>query len=429
MTITLRHGKRVYASDVSIRRTPPAQRRLRSKGGPFCSDLGKYRKELWRGKGFFFCHGCDLWDKEDPCNGRVNRNSTKFKCTAHHTSYVYPTERLKHGGLFNPSKNPACRQSVDSDETSVDGDSEDDGDDESDGDRKDDENDEPDGGIEDEADGDRVDEGGQDWQAIATKLKKSNDALRQDLCRMRNKIERTAVANTTMPLTASKKKAAMNATFRTSIMELLDEYNKKWFPKWGRKRKGKVLAEAFWECMDGVAQDELMKLAKAGLRKGTFHPFKVLRAMDFAGGTLSYEGIDVLRQCETSGKKCVRGGILPCSATLRRMAGTIEKFGDAMCPVTHSTTEDGEMFAFDFKKTVPMIVGAHGLHKAAQSGAIGMAQSIDGAQISEHCSMVMAGVKINDFRAHCPFTKRPLVAGNEIEAGVYSPETIASHYR
>jgi hypothetical protein len=87
----------------------------------------------------------------------------------------------------------------------------------------------------------------------------------------------------------------------------LEEYYGLWYPNWGRYRK--VLAEAFWHLMDGVAQEGLMMLAKKQLRETIHHPFNVLRAMDFAGGTLSYGGIEVLRQCETSGEKYVRGTV------------------------------------------------------------------------------------------------------------------------
>jgi hypothetical protein len=105
-------------------------------------------------------------------------------------------------------------------------------------------------------------------------------------------------ASTTLPgLPESAKKKAKNAAFKNSIRELLEEYFVRWNPKWGRNRKGKLLAEAFWHLKDGVAQEGLMTLAKKQLRETIYHPFHVLRAMDFADGrTLSYEGIEVLKQ-------------------------------------------------------------------------------------------------------------------------------------
>lgn len=115
-----------------------------------------------------------------------------------------------------------------------------------------------------------------------------------------------------------------------------------------------------WDIMDGVAQNELMALAKKRLRSTVFHFFNVLRATDFAGGTLSYEGIEVLRQCETGENKYIRGSVIPCSAELRRMAAKVEQLGDELCPYELSTTNDGEMVAFDLLKTLPLIIDAHG---------------------------------------------------------------------
>jgi hypothetical protein len=87
-------------------------------------------------------------------------------------------------------------------------------------------------------------------------------------------------------------------------------------------------------------------------------------------GTLSYEGIEVLRRCETDGNKYVRGSVIPCSAELRRMAANVEQLGDELCPYKLSTTDDGEMVAFDLPKTFPLIVEAHGLTEIAKTHPI-----------------------------------------------------------
>ena len=46
--------------------------------------------------------------------------------------------------------------------------------------------------------------------------------------------------------------------------------------------------------------------------------------MDLAGGTLSYEGIDVLRRVETQGQTRFRGSMIPSKSEIKRMAGMIE---------------------------------------------------------------------------------------------------------
>jgi hypothetical protein len=244
-------------------------------------------------------------------------------------------------------------------------------------------------------------------QVIAS-LRKKIKSKNLEIHRRKEETKKPGAANTTLPTpSASATKQVKDAVLKTTVEELLEEHNMLWFRSWGRKRKGKLLAEVFWDLMDGVAQDELMHLAKMRLRSTVFHPFNVLRAMDFAGGTLSYEGIEVLRECETEGQKYKRGTVIPCSAVLRRMAAKVEQLGDQLCPYELSTTNDGEMVAFDLPKTLPLIVEAHGLTESAKTHPIKVAQSIDGAQLTKHTSMVIGGVKINDNRACCPISKRP----------------------
>jgi hypothetical protein len=58
--------------------------------------------------------------------------------------------------------------------------------------------------------------------------------------------------------------------------------------------KGGFVARVIWNGLDGALQPHLLALARKHLRKHVFTPFNILRVMDIAGGTLSYEGIDVI---------------------------------------------------------------------------------------------------------------------------------------
>ena len=82
--------------DNAIAGTPPDPMRLRSDGGPYCTDYGKHRNIQYAGQGYFFCSQCDLWDAKLPSiNKRINRNSVVFRCRAKHTSYCHPTDFLE----------------------------------------------------------------------------------------------------------------------------------------------------------------------------------------------------------------------------------------------------------------------------------------------------------------------------------------------
>ena len=70
-------------------------------------------------------------------------------------------------------------------------------------------------------------------------------------------------------------------------------------------------------------------------------PFNVLRGMDLAGGTLSYEGVEVIRKVESDGKKYFRG-IFPLTAELKRMAAKIKWFAKGKCPFILRKMSQGE---------------------------------------------------------------------------------------
>jgi hypothetical protein len=101
-----------YASAAGAPCTPPTPKRLRSDGGPFWSQYGRYRPQFYRHHArFFFCHHCDLWDNEVRLGKkRIQMNSRTYKCEAKHTSFSHPTHCLPNFGMFVPSKNPAVRQ-------------------------------------------------------------------------------------------------------------------------------------------------------------------------------------------------------------------------------------------------------------------------------------------------------------------------------
>jgi hypothetical protein len=74
------------------------------------------------------------------------------------------------------------------------------------------------------------------------------------------------------------------------------------FCRWGSKRLGEQLVILVLDFKEGVSQPAIMKHAKTHLREYVFHPMKILRAMDLAGGTLGYAGYEIIRHLETDGE-------------------------------------------------------------------------------------------------------------------------------
>jgi hypothetical protein len=70
-------------------------------------------------------------------------------------------------------------------------------------------------------------------------------------------------------------------------------------------RVGTALVNGVWSYMDGLYATQLIEHAHKYYQENVFMPSNVLRAMDLGGGCLSYEGLEVLRALESSGKNIV----------------------------------------------------------------------------------------------------------------------------
>eukprot|EP00978_Attheya_sp_CCMP212_P025504 scaffold82158_cov38-Attheya_sp.AAC.2 len=111
----------------------------------------------------------------------------------------------------------------------------------------------------------------------------------------------------------------------------------------GRKTVGKLLARAFFDLDDGVAQEDLLTIARKEFRRTIFSAWRILRAMDLNGGTLSYACIEILRTLETTmSEKYYHGSMIPSTSELQRVAKQVEKFGDQHAPWERVMKETGE---------------------------------------------------------------------------------------
>jgi len=164
-----------------------------------------------------------------------------------------------------------------------------------------------------------------------------------------------------------------------------------------------------------------IELAVNYIRKEVYSPANVLRAMDMAGGQLSIEGIEVLRTCETKGKKYYRNSILPCSADIRCVGAEVEEFAEKLIPYQHGTLDTGgEFVEWVPEEMIAMVVKGFGLEQQAKERSITIHQAMDGAQLSKNITHVTYGFKMADRGALCPFSKKPLFCGNKDTASVQS---------
>jgi hypothetical protein len=116
--------------------------------------------------------------------------------------------------------------------------------------------------------------------------------------------------------------------------------------------------------------------------------------MDHSGGTLSYEGIDVMRRVETGGLKRFHGTMIPSKSELKkRMAGLVEWFARTLCPYTLKVTPMGEAVEFDYILIFLCILKAFQLDNVGKQRLLSVALSIDGASLSKIYQSLQVGSK------------------------------------
>jgi hypothetical protein len=182
------------------------------------------------------------------------------------------------------------------------------------------------------------------------------------------------------------------------------------FKRYGQARKGRLVANAvFNEAFGmGIALPFIMDHARKWLRKHVFSPWKVLKAMDLAGGSCNYKGIEVLRKLESGGKRYYRGGILPSTAELKRAAKELEVLGNDMVPFTEVPTTFGKSIKFCEARVLRLVCDAYQVTEKAKRRPISISESIDASQITKNLSVITSGFKMGDVDAINPLTRKPL---------------------
>jgi hypothetical protein len=437
--------------------TPPTTTTRFLRGRlPRCSDFGLNRHFAFEGQRFFFCHPCDLWDARLPDSStKMSAVSRRYACTAGHLCFSHPTS-LRRDYCRTRGIQQADAMAMDA-STLLTYSSTTDGEEEQHSNASEEEdcveendgitgdcgsatllgdqtstttpaarggndnithhedsffvNNQPAAGVGnsvDTSDTERRDMElllGQQLEQI-TKLTGKVALLQEQIramARANKKLRGAALMRATINTGTSH---ASNDSFKHEVMEAINDVLGR-HSRWGTKRTGALVAQAVWT-QDGSVP-ELLKLARKHFRDNVFTPYNVLKEMDLAGGTLSYEGIDVLRRVETGGLKRFRGSMIPSKSEIKRMAGMVEWFARPFCPYELSQTSKGESVQFDFAKSMLCILRAFHLDDVGKTRSLSVASSIDGASLSKNLSIIAGGIKITDRGARCPLTKKPML--------------------
>jgi len=169
-----------------------------------------------------------------------------------------------------------------------------------------------------------------------------------------------------------------------------------------------------------LLHDFFFELTVTFIHKEIYSPANILRAMDIAGGQLSVEGIEVLHTCEMKGTKYNCNSVLPCPVNIQHVGAEVEKLQSITYHINmvFLTLEAGEYIELVPQQMIAMVMKGFGLEEQAKGKCITIHQATDGAQLSKTIMHITNSFKMADHGALCPFSKKPLFAGNENEAPV-----------
>ena len=93
-----------------------------------------------------------------------------------------------------------------------------------------------------------------------------------------------------------------------------------------------LITAMFYSTIVGdLLQQATMKFIENCYRRNIFSEYNILKAMDLAGRTLSYTGIELLGRIETDDVKCA-STILPSRASIQNYGNKVELVGENCCP-------------------------------------------------------------------------------------------------
>lgn len=409
---------------------------------PTCSNFGLYRHSRYIGRGYYFCHACDLWDNEEKVTKGISRENAKFQCKANHKSFVFPTDKNLPMASSRTNLNPARRalfvaamkrgkiarkkkkKTTASDDSSEDeafehlvgsiivgGDTSPQEEQQQPSSPSEQEepvetspnNSPPPTPVEAPASPER---GRTETETAEEEIKRLKDHIRTLEHNFETLLQQNESRNIPVDDNGGSPGETQNKRFQEAIKSAIEDcVNKdKRFVRWFPERRGKQLAQVFFSVFDGIAEEALLKKSKKILRETVFTPYAILQQMDEHGGTLSYEGLKVLRKVESLGRKRYYGGLIPSDGEIRRAATKVERVGRVLCPFKMVRTKLGELLHFDYQKKFQLIHNQLGVGEVAKVRGLDTDLTFDGARLSNKENHLCGGFKVTDLLCRHPKT-------------------------
>jgi hypothetical protein len=403
-----------------------SSRRTTRTTKPACIIYGRERNIRYRG--FFFCLNCEWWDTDSSLGltQRSHPNSKRYRCTAKHTSWCFPTQKIipHHYLLSNKKTDGAVDDTLESYIYGGDDAREDVTTEETDHEKRqfndaliddtnllqrtsdcsDDDSDAEEQEATTEAEEDNEQSLYNQVGMLNTKLKASQAKCRWLISQMKG-----LTREQTNPNDHGQRHLLLRKTFC-----LLTQVNGQCRQRVSDEKLSLLVANLTWsnEFLSGLVRGHMITKVRQHIRQNVYSPDLVLRAMDLKGGQLSSHGIEVLLELDFPGVKRAQNKVLPSPAALKRIAEVVEHYGNHICPFTTGFLPNGggEFVEFDPKSVVSLIVKSFQLEDIAKTRPVTLSQSIDGAQLNKRDTHVLYGMKVNDKAAICPVTKQPIFA-------------------
>ena len=134
------------------------------------------------------------------------------------------------------------------------------------------------------------------------------------------------------------------------------------------------------------------------VRENVLTPYKILRAMDLAGGPLNFRGLEYLRSVETDGV-LYQQTLLPSTSCMQNCAAEVNRFGALLCPYRMLRNKETGAEGFTFRAADVMaaiLVAGNLMGGEAKERSIYLSQSLDGALFTKNLGHVLGGLKFND---------------------------------
>jgi hypothetical protein len=142
--------------------------------------------------------------------------------------------------------------------------------------------------------------------------------------------------------------------------------------------------------------------------QNVFNPFAVLRKMDLEGRKLNYEAIELLRELETDSEKNICNTLVPTVGELKKAAKLVEEYEWGIAPFTCGVTKKAGAEKVEFDPEHVILILLESADLLGLDRKVILSQVIDGSCFCKHIGSILYVLKLNNYAAKCPWTKRPL---------------------